>query len=222
MIKRRLTRESLTELAKRMPVLSEDMQRSYVGGGDGTFGNPYSYQEYLQLNSPRQVYYLNESGNLTYALSESVVIAYRGTEYKIAGGTLVDTPEGVEFHSDSGIKVWFPFVDISTSIVNEGTAYNLTGTIHIDKGWLEKGFGINDFLHEFGHYLQEIEMGFSEYVTGVAIPSMLSLLRDPESHDSQPFEQDATKRGQEFWNKWLENHEEYWNNYLKMKEQRKK
>ena len=34
MNKRKLTRETLTELAKRMPVLSEEVQHSYVGGYD--------------------------------------------------------------------------------------------------------------------------------------------------------------------------------------------
>ena len=38
-MKRKLTRETLTELAKRMPVLSEEVQHSYVGGYryDNTF-----------------------------------------------------------------------------------------------------------------------------------------------------------------------------------------
>lgn len=31
-MKKKLTRETLTDLAKRMPVLSEEVQRSYVGG----------------------------------------------------------------------------------------------------------------------------------------------------------------------------------------------
>lgn len=37
---KKLTRNSLDELAQRMPVLSEELQRSFIGGG-GTFVSAY-------------------------------------------------------------------------------------------------------------------------------------------------------------------------------------
>lgn len=46
MKKRKLTKKNLAELAKKMPVLSEDLQRSFVGGGDGSQSNPFTIQEY--------------------------------------------------------------------------------------------------------------------------------------------------------------------------------
>ena len=49
MYKRKLTRESLAELAKRMPVLSEEVQSTFIGGGDGTFSNPYTFEEYSKV-----------------------------------------------------------------------------------------------------------------------------------------------------------------------------
>ena len=45
-MKRKLTHKSLDELALIMPVLSEDSQRRYVGGGDGSEGNPFTIGEY--------------------------------------------------------------------------------------------------------------------------------------------------------------------------------
>lgn len=45
-MKRKLTRKSLDELALIMPVLSEDVQRRYVGGGDGSKENPFTEEEY--------------------------------------------------------------------------------------------------------------------------------------------------------------------------------
>ena len=45
-MKRKLTRKSLYELALIMPVLSEEVQRRYVGGGDGSESNPYTIEEY--------------------------------------------------------------------------------------------------------------------------------------------------------------------------------
>lgn len=43
---KKLTRNSLDELAQRMPVLGEELQRSCIGGGDGSIGDPYSQREY--------------------------------------------------------------------------------------------------------------------------------------------------------------------------------
>lgn len=39
---KKLTRKSLNELAKTMPVIEESLQMSYVGGGNGTSANPYT------------------------------------------------------------------------------------------------------------------------------------------------------------------------------------
>ena len=49
MIKRKLTKESLAELAARMPVLSENAQRGFIGGGKGTENDPFTEAEYDQM-----------------------------------------------------------------------------------------------------------------------------------------------------------------------------
>ncbi len=41
---RKLTRRSLDELAKTLPVIEESFQTSYVGGGNGTSASPYTVQ----------------------------------------------------------------------------------------------------------------------------------------------------------------------------------
>lgn len=46
MKKRKITVGTLAELAKRMPVLSEEVQRSFIGGGDGTQTNPFTESEF--------------------------------------------------------------------------------------------------------------------------------------------------------------------------------
>lgn len=45
---------------------------------------------------------------------------------------------------------------------------------------------------------QELEMGSGSYWKDVAIPSGYNLLTDPGSHDDMPYEQDATKRGNDY------------------------
>lgn len=46
---RKLTRQSLDELAQVMPVIDEREMRSFVGGGDGTYNNPYTEAEYEEM-----------------------------------------------------------------------------------------------------------------------------------------------------------------------------
>ncbi|MBR8719832.1 hypothetical protein IX307_001058 [Bacteroides pyogenes] len=43
---RKITRKNLDELAKVMPALSEQVQKSFVGGGSGSQSNPYTEAEY--------------------------------------------------------------------------------------------------------------------------------------------------------------------------------
>lgn len=49
MKKRKLTVESLAELAKRMPMLSEEVQRTFIGGGNGSADYPYTIDEYDRM-----------------------------------------------------------------------------------------------------------------------------------------------------------------------------
>ncbi|WP_420187411.1 hypothetical protein M1B74_01290 [Bacteroides pyogenes] len=46
---KKLTRKSLDELVKLMPEISESAQRNFIGGGDGTWNNPYTYDEFRDL-----------------------------------------------------------------------------------------------------------------------------------------------------------------------------
>lgn len=46
---KKLTRQSLDELAKTLPVIETDYQMGYVGGGTGTSTDPYTFEEYNAL-----------------------------------------------------------------------------------------------------------------------------------------------------------------------------
>ena len=43
---KKLTKKSLDELEKVMPVICESKQREFVGGGSGTNCDPYTYEEF--------------------------------------------------------------------------------------------------------------------------------------------------------------------------------
>ena len=122
-----------------------------------------------------------------------------GEHLRISGGTLIDTAAGVDFISDTKEVTHFKGVDFSTSWVRDDTAYQLNGTIHISEKWLKNGFNIYDFAHEYGHYLQQQDPNCNYPL--MAAESAFSELFDPENHANQPFEKDATRRGEAYLRK---------------------
>ena len=122
-----------------------------------------------------------------------------GEHLRISGGTLIDTAAGVDFISDTKEVTHFKGVDFSTSWVRDDTAYQLNGTIHISEKWLKNGFTIYAFAHEYGHYLQQQDPNCNYPL--MAAESAFSELFDPENHANQPFEKDATRRGEEYLRK---------------------
>lgn len=79
-----------------------------------------------------------------------------GKDIKIKGGFLQEINGGVQYTGDDGSTCFFSGVSLSTTSPS-GTAYQYGGTIHIDEKW--RSFDVNDFAHEYGHYIQEQEMG---------------------------------------------------------------
>ena len=43
---KKLTRKTLAELSQQKELLTIEMQKTFIGGGDGTFHNPYTFEEY--------------------------------------------------------------------------------------------------------------------------------------------------------------------------------
>ena len=146
---KKLTRKNLDELTNAMPVISEQDQRSCVGG---------------------------------------------------APGDILDISGGTVFFGENGFMTFYRDVTFSTKNVVDGAAYQLNGVIHISQSWANNGFSNDDFAHEYGHFLQQQEMGTLAYLRYVAIPSMESVWTDPDNHASEPFEIDATERGMEYKN----------------------
>lgn len=119
---------------------------------------------------------------------------------QIYGGSLIEQSNGTWFYGDDGRRIFFEGIGISTSYVLDRGAYQAGGTIHVGEYWANNGFGVDKFAHEYGHYLQEQEMGGAAYWSQVAVPSAYSAWSDLSNHDNQPYEQDATNRGQSYMN----------------------
>lgn len=133
MYKRKLTRESLAELAKRMPVLSEEVQSTFIGGGDGSFNDPYTFEEYSKLHNPTQVFYLNDSGTICYDLPDIVVVGQSGGISGSVSGGVSGSVSGNVTNSNTGNGVYFPWGSLDGNNGDDGF-----------QSWLYWGGGSND------------------------------------------------------------------------------
>jgi hypothetical protein len=117
-----------------------------------------------------------------------------GIERKIEGGRLVETSDGVTYYSYGGDCIFFKGVKISNSSLSSHP-YQLNGTIYLPGS----GYKFDDILHEYGHYIQQQEMGGLRYFFEVAIPSVGSAIYDDITrknlHLTRSFEVEASGKG---------------------------
>lgn len=123
--------------------------------------------------------------NAEGTMSEPPIPTPRPDTIVIAGGELVTTANGVTYYGNNGSCITFTGVKFSTEKVLPNTAYQLNGTIHVSEKWIDNGFNVYNFAHEYGHYIQEEEMGKLDYYK-MAIQSMYNLATDPENHYNMP------------------------------------
>ncbi len=116
----------------------------------------------------------------------------------IAGGVLYNVHEGCLFIAHSGKRCLFAGVRCSLRGVLRDAAYQAGGVIRVSPRWVrddERPFNIHDFAHEYGHFLQQQDMGSWRYYTRVAIDS---LLHPGSGHYDRHYEADATLRGEQY------------------------
>ena len=65
MQRKKLTHATLSELAQQKEVITYKLQRTFVGGGDGSFGNPFTFDEYQRFDGGGTVYYYDNTGELS-------------------------------------------------------------------------------------------------------------------------------------------------------------
>lgn len=120
-------------------------------------------------------------------------------EVNISGGKLVNARDagGVLYKGDDGASCLFKGVSLSLGRVVDRSAYQWNGTIHVSPGWIASGFTVNDFAHEYGHFLQQNQSGVIGYCR-IALSSMYSLATNPRNHSSRSFEREATELGRAY------------------------
>lgn len=141
--------------------------------------------------------------------SAQAAIMGGGDPFKIKGGTLTEVNGGVQYVGDDGKTCFFEDCSLSSASPT-GTAYQWGGTIHIDEKWTT--FDINDFAHEYGHRLQEQEMGTFLYTFYVGARSALDVAWGDfldwlgvshKDHSERSYEKDASKRGEEYLKQYM-------------------
>lgn len=95
--------------------------------------------------------------------------------------SIVTTPDGRQFVFDG--------VDVSSGGAPDGSGMSINGTIYMGTG----GLSINEFINEYGHYLQQEEMGLS--YGGVILESGYKHLSGSDDYYSTGYEYDASDRG---------------------------
>lgn len=127
------------------------------------------------------------------------------SDVAIRGGRLVTTPVGVVYEGDDGTQCLFAGVRLSVGrwCVKHGAAFQWGGTVYVSRWWVNDErvpFDVHHFAHEYGHYLQQREMGWWRYLRKVAYPSVKDLLFGPaQQHYKLPCEHDATQRGKAYY-----------------------
>lgn len=123
----------------------------------------------------------------------------------LSKGSLENMENGVQYIGKDGITCFFAGVNFSLGGTADMTAYQLLGTIHIDPTWIndkDHPFTVEDFAHEYGHFLQELSMGTLSYLMYVALPSVLNeWLEGGSGHSEMPTEKQATEFGMDYYNK---------------------
>lgn len=125
---RKLTKASLSELAESKEIISFLDQKSYVGGGTGESGDPFSYQEFLsQINSNQwaggYVQGVSDTnGQISY--NGGTISIYIGSDLaKYGGGTQIPGAEGYSGGTNySGGTMY----DGGSHIYDEPKNYNLS------------------------------------------------------------------------------------------------
>jgi hypothetical protein len=130
-----------------------------------------------------------------HSIEKASIIGGGNGVYVLSDGVVISNSYGSTIYYENGNCLYLDGVQISTSLVAPDTGYQWNGVIHISQ---PEGWSVNLLLHEYGHYIQQQEMGRWDYFWGVAAPSVWSLLTNPDNHNSKWFEIDATKKGKEY------------------------
>lgn len=112
-------------------------------------------------------------------------------EREVIGGTYVGA-----IRINGGQSVLFGGVVCSNSSAPDGSACQLSGVIRVGENPAEN-FDISLMIHEYGHYMQQEEMGIMTYLVYAGSGSAYGRMSDTPYYQI-PSEADASNRGNEY------------------------
>ena len=144
-MKRKLTRASLSELDLHAEIVKLFEQKRIVGGGTGTFMNPFTYAEWLQYDGLDDVYYYDATGQKRWTGNDFVCYGSYGTS-------------GMSSYSGSGVTFNFPW-DTNYSLIYPYQASDYIGSGD-GSSYLESlsqliGLG-NSLIYESSNAIQQL------------------------------------------------------------------
>lgn len=130
------------------------------------------------------------------------------TQYNLTGGGSVESWNWGEMGSYSIVTApdgsRFLFDGVSVTSGGSSAYTSADGVVHMGSG-----LTMNEFIHEYGHYLQSEEMSSGYYYTHVAPESVYKNVQEAIGTDSQyyatGYEYDASNRGNEYMNNYYPN-----------------
>ena len=153
MEKKKLTRKSLNELAIMMPILSEIQQKTFVGGGDGTYGNPYTWEEYSNFLTKGTWYGGYVDG---YGFVDSSGSYDSGTYYDTSGSYGIGDSGSTSgsYNQNDGVNIYnadhFSFNTGNTTFDSQLTTLLKSNSVlksvlsYFDKGIVHMTFEVNN------------------------------------------------------------------------------
>lgn len=142
---KKLTRQSLDELAKTLPVIEKSFQMGYIGGGNGTSADPYTMVEYENMLSGGNwnggyvegMGYVNTGGDM-YIYGNSEYPGHNSQEYS-------SFPDYITSLSNTGWNKWGEIAAGSVPVIGSAVTHasqlygNMTRDIQAEL--MKKGYG---------------------------------------------------------------------------------
>ncbi|SEJ78985.1 hypothetical protein SAMN05216327_12019 [Dyadobacter sp. SG02] len=133
--------------------------------------------------------------DLSIIESEQDLNSIRGGDtIYINGGYIVNSGGNATFYSNNGTSFTLPGATVYSSQNWGDNHYQLSGGIYLDPNG---GADVSTLIHEYGHYLQQQQMGTGSYIAA-GLGSAYSVYTNPGEHASQPFEVQATNYGYQY------------------------
>ena len=133
-MKRKLTRATLSELELHAEIMKLFEQKRIVGGGNGTYQDPFTYSEWLQYAGTDAVYYYDQVGHICWSgqHDNGDSGAGYGSDYGSGSGSSYGSDYGYGSGSDYGYSSDYGYGSDYGSDYGYGTSSGYGTEVNVD------------------------------------------------------------------------------------------